>query len=140
MKYGDIIHFRRPESSHPRMHRQDRAKLFAPFAALSGHSRAVQARETVFYPKISMTPDTENVLNEKLCGLKKGDRVTAVFFVSRRQTETEVLGVYQTITDVCIRADAGERVLYLRDHRIDFDDLLDIRVGENEFVYTGEIF
>lgn len=31
--YADIIHQPRPESSHPRMRREERAKLFAPFAA-----------------------------------------------------------------------------------------------------------
>ena len=44
---ADIIHQPRPESSHPRMRREDRAKLFAPFAALSGHDQAVHDREKV---------------------------------------------------------------------------------------------
>ena len=44
---ADIIHQPRPESSHPRMRREDQAKLFAPFAALSGHDQAVHDREKV---------------------------------------------------------------------------------------------
>lgn len=42
-KYDDIINLPHPESSsHVRMPLHDRAAQFAPFAALTGHSKAIQ--------------------------------------------------------------------------------------------------
>lgn len=40
-KYDDIINKGRPESSRPKMSMEDRAKIFAPFAALKGHNEAI---------------------------------------------------------------------------------------------------
>lgn len=132
MRYEDIMGLQRPESSHPRMHREDRAKLFAPFAALSGHTKAVQARETVFCPKISLTPDTQMLLNEQLCALQKGDLVTAVYFVPYKKQGTELLGTYQTVTDQVIRVDGNDRILYLRQRMLPFADLVDVRGNEEQ--------
>ena len=44
MDYDDIIHLPHPVSTkHPHMPLADRAAQFAPFAALSGHSEAIDA-------------------------------------------------------------------------------------------------
>ncbi|HBZ03364.1 MAG TPA: hypothetical protein DEO83_06080 [Lachnospiraceae bacterium] len=47
--YADIIDKERPvhngddfEAKHPRMPREARAKIFAPFAALKGHNEALE--------------------------------------------------------------------------------------------------
>lgn len=52
MDYSDIMGQHRPEHNdddfsvrHPKMRRQDRAKIFAPFAALSGHREQAKAQE-----------------------------------------------------------------------------------------------
>lgn len=125
--YDDIRHLSRPESSHPKMRREDRAKLFAPFAALSGHSEAVHGRDKVLLPQSSMTPHSQEILDRKLRKIRKGDAVTAVYFVARKRDMDEVLGEYLTVTDTVVRADANDRVLYLRNQNIYFDDLCDIR-------------
>jgi hypothetical protein len=48
-EYADIINKERPlhdgdafEAKHPRMPREARAKIFAPFAALKGHNEALE--------------------------------------------------------------------------------------------------
>lgn len=48
-EYSDIINKNRPEHNgddfearHPRMPREARAKIFAPFAALKGHNEALE--------------------------------------------------------------------------------------------------
>ena len=42
-KYGDIIDLPHPDSrTHPRMSKEQRAAQFAPFAALAGHTEAIQ--------------------------------------------------------------------------------------------------
>ena len=51
-EYADIINKERPqhdgdafEAKHPRMPREARAKIFAPFAALTGYTEAVNETE-----------------------------------------------------------------------------------------------
>ena len=42
-KYDDILHLPHPTSKkHPRMPISDRAAIFSPFAALTGHAAAIQ--------------------------------------------------------------------------------------------------
>lgn len=41
-RYQDIMECTRPESAYPPMSMEDRAAQFAPFAALSGHSEAIE--------------------------------------------------------------------------------------------------
>ena len=44
--YSDIINLPHHQSTrHPRMSMHDRAAQFAPFAALSGHSEAIEETE-----------------------------------------------------------------------------------------------
>lgn len=52
-EYQDIIYKSRPvhdgdefEARHPRMDRQARAKIFAPFAALKGYEEAINETST----------------------------------------------------------------------------------------------
>ena len=49
-RYDDIIHLEYPLKSadtvkHPRMTVEDRAKIFAPFAALKGYEDAIAAKQ-----------------------------------------------------------------------------------------------
>lgn len=125
--YMDIIHETRPESSHPRMRREDRAKLFAPFAALSGHDQALHDREKRLTPKVQLAEDAMEALDQKLQTLRKGDTVAAVWFVSLQRAGTEALGQYATATDTFERLDPCERLLYLKSQVIPVDDLADLR-------------
>lgn len=126
-RYDDIIHLPRPESSHPKMRREERAKLFAPFAALTGHDEAVHARDKVMVPQVSLTAHTQNGLDRKLQRIGKGDRVTAVWFVPLKRNHGEVLGEYRTVTDQVTKLDIYERTLTLGGVVISFEDLADLR-------------
>ena len=126
---ADIIHQPRPESSHPRMRREERAKLFAPFAALSGHDQAVHDREKVLVPRVLMTDYALEELDRKLQALQKGDAVTVTWFLPLQRVENEVLGQYFTAADTFERLDPYERLLYLKGQVIPMDDLADLRRG-----------
>lgn len=126
-RYDDIIRLSRPESSHPRMRREERAKLFAPFAALSGHDEAAHQRDKVLVPKIAMTEHSQEGMDRKLQALHKGDQVTVTWFVPRKRKDGECLGEYCTVTDRVVRLDPFDRMLYLESEIIPFDDLADIR-------------
>lgn len=126
-KYEDIFRREPPELRHPRMPRQDRAKLFAPFAALNGHGQAVHAREQVYYPMPSMGTERQRMLNETIKTLKKGDGVVVTRFVPKKEEKGELLGVYETILGTLFRVAPEEGMLYLLEQSIPLADLLDIR-------------
>lgn len=126
-RYDDIIHLARPQSSHPKMRREDRAKLFAPFAALTGHDEAVHARDKVMVPQGALTSHTQEILDRKLQRIGKGDRVTAIWFVPLKRVHGEVLGEYRTVTDQVEKLDIYERTLILGGVTIAFEELADLR-------------
>lgn len=126
-RYDDIIHLARPQSSHPKMRREDRAKLFAPFAALTGHDEAVHARDKVMVSQVALTAHTQEILDRKLQRIRKGDRVTAIWFVPLKRVHGEVLGEYRTVTDQVEKLDVYERTLTLGGVTIAFEELADLR-------------
>lgn len=135
--YEDMLYLDRPASRHPKMQRQDRAKLFAPFAALNGHSEAIHAREKMLMPKIKKTPWAQSVLDSALRQIKKGDTVTVTWFVPLQQTENEILGEYRTAVGTVERLDLYHRELHLTGQRINIDDLEELR-RENCQLYEME--
>ena len=126
-RYDDIIHLARPQSSHPKMRREDRAKLFAPFAALTGHDEAVHARDKVMVPQVALTAHTQEILDRKLQRIGKGNRVTAIWFVPLKRVHGEVLGEYRTVTDRVTKLDIYGRTLTLGGVTIAFEELADLR-------------
>lgn len=129
-QYSDIIHLNRPTSAHPRMRREDRAKIFAPFAALNGHGDAIHARDKVLVPQISMTEYAKSCLDEKLRMLRRGDQVTVSYFAAHKREGTELLGEYVSACDEVLGVDEVERRLRLRGLTIPFDCLQTIRIRD----------
>lgn len=56
-RYADIINMDRAAPARPRMARRDRAKLFAPFAALRGLEEAVGRMEIFLTPRPEVSED-----------------------------------------------------------------------------------
>ena len=52
-KYLDILECTRPESASPPMSMEDRAAQFAPFAALTGHSEAIEETAAEVQERVS---------------------------------------------------------------------------------------
>lgn len=129
-KYADIMDLSRPASTHPKMRREERAKLFAPFAALSGHDEAVHARDKVLVPQILLEMHSQERLDRRLQNLRKGEYVTVTWFVPLKQTAEGTLGEYRTLRDRVRRLDVYDRVLVLEHETIYLDDLKDIRGTE----------
>lgn len=53
-----------------------RAKQFAPFAALKGFEEALRAKEKIIVPKIELTEESMEDLNRKLLCIEKKDMIT----------------------------------------------------------------
>ena len=74
--YSDIIDRARPvhdgdvfSRRHPRMARQNRAKQYAPFAALTGFEREIKAREVLYEPRRALSAEEVGRLNAVLAAI-----------------------------------------------------------------------
>lgn len=126
MSYEDIMDKKRPKSRHPKMPRSRRAKIFQPFAALTGYEEATAAKERQYKPKIELTPEREESLNEILLRLRKYDHVTCVYFEYRQRE----LGEYITVKGQVNAINSVYHYLLIDQQKISFDALYDLQIDE----------
>lgn len=129
-RYDDIINLPRPESKHPHMSNADRAKIFSPFAALKGHTETIRKKEILRVNKIDLSDEAAATLNEKLTLLEKGQMVTITYFFSDPGPDGAggtAEGIYITLSGIIKRLDSISRILEIDNHKINFDDIADIR-------------
>ena len=147
-RYGNIIFRDGPvhdgdvfSRKHPKMSQQNRAKLFAPFAALVGFDERVHKKEIIYVPKHELDADEEWELNHrlyKLHCLTANSRlaranmvcVSIEYFAVCTDEENDaylVKGQYKTITGVVLRVDQNEQCITIRseteNHVIPFLDI-----------------
>ncbi|MCD8398525.1 MAG: hypothetical protein LUD12_15340 [Lachnospiraceae bacterium] len=86
-KYKDIINKRWPADPaiyrrHPKMPLADRAKIFAPFAALRGHSDRLgeEAGKLLLTARVELSEEEAEILSGKLAQVKPGMDVTVIYF------------------------------------------------------------
>ena len=94
-----------------------RAKQFAPFAALKGFEEALRAKERIIVPKIELTEETMEELNRKLLCIEKKDMITVVYYCKDE---------YVKVTGMVTRMDAYARVLQIVNTKILFSDICKI--------------
>lgn len=136
--YGDIIGKSRPddESSrirHPRMPIPNRAKIFAPFAALTGYEKVIDQRafQSLLIPRPHLAEEELEKLSRVLGQIRKGQMVQVVFFhpetiekSGHPSTESPSLGVCCTQTGTVSSIAADKQLLTVKDMRIPFQDIL----------------
>lgn len=129
-KYDDIINLPHPTSAkHPRMPISDRAAIFSPFAALTGHGDAIRETARLTDRKMELDEDAKAVLDLKQQILAdKIDERPEVSVVWFRPDEKKDGGQYVTTTGQLKKVDDIERVLRLTDGTtIPLDDVLELR-------------
>lgn len=94
----------------------ERAKIFAPFAALKGLPEALAEKEKVREPKKELSEEMEEELNSVLVSLQKGQIVTAVYYNSKEQQYTQLTGEF-------VKADKLNQTLEISETEILFDNL-----------------
>lgn len=135
MRYGNIIFQDRPvhdgdvfSRKHPRMNRLNRAKIFAPFAALVGFEDRVQRKETAYVTRRELDADEEWELNHKLYELHRLTanskqaranriRIRIEYFELCPDEENDayqIKGQYKTITGIVLNVDPHEQCIALR--------------------------
>ena len=138
--YGDIIEKSRPEDEdsrirHPRMPIPDRAKIFAPFAALTGYEEVIDQKsaEALLVPRPILAEDKLEALSEMLGQLQKGQTVQVAFFRQETSGEAEYtsagspsLGVFCTQIGAVSRIDTDSQLLTIEGTEIPFQDILEL--------------
>ena len=136
-KYDDIIHLEYPLKSsnirkHPRMKLEDRAKIFAPFAALKGHEEAIEAKQRIVVPRIELSEEVKEYLDFQLRRidrlLMKGQHpiITVVYF-QKNKLNQESCGEYLQFTGMVAKFDPSSRMLQIVDKRLSLEDIYDIQ-------------
>lgn len=136
-KYGNIIFMERPVHNgdlfsrrHPKM--SNRAKIFAPFAALVGFDDRVRRKEIDYAARRELAEEETAELNTVLNRLARGDRVKVCYFELCIDHESDAfgrLGLYRTACGTVRWVDAIGQVLYLEDRAIGFSDLYQLEMA-----------
>lgn len=95
----------------------NRAKQFAPFAALKGYEEALRAREKIVVPKVILSEEMQEELNRRLLSIEKNDMITVVYFCKDE---------YLQMTGMISRIDTCAKVLKVVETKIPFEDIYKI--------------
>lgn len=140
-RYGNLIFQDRPvhdgdvfSRKHPKMSQLNRAKIFAPFAALVGFDERVHRKEINYITKHELDADEEWELNHRLYGLHcltansklartNRIKVSVEYFAVCEDEENEayrVKGQYKTVTGIVMRVDPNGQFIMIRSENRDF--------------------
>lgn len=139
-KYDDIINMKYPlESSdiskHPRMKVEDRAKIFAPFAALKGYEGAIAAKQKIVVPRIELSEESKEFLDlqlgkiEQLLTMGQHPIITVTYF-QKDSRSNEDGGEYIQFTGMVAKFDQTSRILQIVEKRLWLEDIYGIE-GED---------
>lgn len=158
-RYGDILPRERPvhdgdvfSRRHPKMTRLNRAKLFAPFAALVGFDERVRNQEIDYIPRLEPDAGEAPALNRRLCELRdltanarlaraNGVQIRVEYFEACADDENDAFrvgGRYRTVAGTVLNVDPHARCLTLRceagTRTIPFEDIR--RIWEAKLIYN----
>ena len=124
--YSDIFYKKRARSTRPMMSRGDRAKIFAPFAALRGFEESAHAREKTLTLRPSVAEDRAEQLDRRIRALRRGDAVTLTVFEPVAQTPRGVLGQLRTVAGTLLIVDPVNLNLLLTTAKVPISQVLDV--------------
>ena len=128
-RYDDILHLPHPTSvRHPRMPISERAAIFSPFAALTGHAGAIAETTRLTKQKMELDEDTKAEVDWRQAVLMEHiaeqPEITVTWF---QPDERKDGGAYLTATGRLKKLDEIQRVLVLTDGtKISLDDVAEI--------------
>ena len=128
-KYDDIIHLPHPTSKkYPRMSVRDRAAIFSPFSALSGHGAAIAETARLTDQRMELNEDAKVELDRQQAVLLEhiGEQpeVTVTWF---RPDDRKEGGIYVTTVGRAKKIDEFKRILSMvSGQKIVLDDIVQI--------------
>jgi len=99
-------------------HKTDRAKLFAPFDALSGFREALREKERIIVPKIDLSEEMKDELDRRLNEISLRDIITIVYY---DQSE------YVKLTGMVAKISPTSQIIQIVDKKILFRDIVAIQ-------------
>lgn len=105
-----------------KMDRAQRAKQFAPFAALKGFEEALRAKERIIVPKVELYEEKKEEIDLILRNKKKQDSITVIYY--NHENYVKVSGMITEINPL-------EQRIRIVDTVIPFADIRDILEDEN---------
>ena len=145
--YEDIINRQRPVHvnddfgrKYPQMPRLNRAKIFAPYAALRGFEGHIESKQVPYVARYIPDPEEERELNRRIGILyekcRNGRlarlnrlRISVTRFVPCADPNHEDFGVrgqYQTVEGLLRKVDISRQTLTVDQREIDFGDIAKI--------------
>lgn len=103
------------------MNREDRAKQFAPFEALTGLRQALREKEIKhdMQSKIEISEERTEQITKIIISLKKGDTVKLKCFES---------GYYITLQDIVNKIDLINKYIVIGEGKVFFEDIYEIEI------------
>ncbi|MBH1939472.1 YolD-like family protein [Mobilitalea sibirica] len=108
---------------------EERAKIFAPFAALKGYEEAITAKQKIIVPRIELSEEAKEYLDlqlgkiERLLRKGKHPIVTVVFF---QKDKVNNEGEYIQFTGMVAKINRTSRILQIVEKRLQLDDIYNI--------------
>lgn len=102
-----------------RMPIAERAKIFAPFAALKGLNEALSEKEKIREEKKELSEEMAEELNAALISIVLGEVITIVFYDNCERQYVQLTGCVE-------RIDKFNRIIEIGNTKISFDDLFKI--------------
>ena len=128
----DIINIVPEFKRKNRMARENRAKIFAPFAALKGYGKAIAERQKITVAKAELAEDTKEELDLKiqilLDRLWNDDHpvVTLVYFNSRENSHTENEKCGEQVTGMLTKIDIPRLTIQIVNQTLSLGDIYSI--------------
>ena len=129
-KYDDILHLSHPTSAkHPRMPISERAAIFSPFAALTGHAGAITETARLTERKMELDEDAKAELDRRqavlLEHIAEQPEITVTWFCP---DEKKSGGAYVVTTGRLKKVDNAAGTLRLADGlTISLDEISDLQ-------------
>ena len=129
-EYEDILDLPRPVSKSPKMTPGDRAKIFAPFAALKGFGESVKEREDQPQMRRYLSEDAQSLLNRKLSRLEKKMMVTVSYFEPTKNGNGPEWGYTRKLTGLVSEVDPVFHTLTIVRKKISMEFIYDVWLEE----------
>ncbi len=102
--------------------KEDRARQFMPFAALTGYYDVIKKREKSDQPRKELSDDEAEILSDKLCRTKKGMLITLTYYNDDG---------YEILTGIVSDIDPIYRTITVVKKQISLDDVYDIKIDSD---------
>lgn len=126
--YKDILNMERPAPVQPPMTLEDRANIFAPFAALRGFDIEILTKEQdkELEPRVILSSDMQQQIEWELETLEPGDTVTVERFLPHKLIGGQEMGQYVTKQGQVIKVSPEDMQLVLDSGVVPFQNIRNI--------------